>query len=215
MAYRTTPKMAQRKDARRRQLVEIATRLFGARGYHATTVPEIVAESGSSTGAFYFYFHNKEDVFAAVLEALGDRISTELNQAIAEAGCDVLGQMRAAVERMFLFLAENPEQARILIVESSGLGERLEGIRRNVVRSHTQSVESALTALAQVLPIRDPQVAARCWVGAVYEAVFSWLELPAEQRPEARQVASVVADFNLRAIGVRDRRWLSLRNVRP
>ena len=201
MAYRTTPKMAERKDARRRQLVEIATRLFGACGFHATTVPEIVAESGSSTGAFYFYFHNKEDVFAAVLEALGERISIELNQAIAGAGEDVLGQMRAAVERMFVFLAENPEQARILIVESSGLGERLEGVRRNVIRSHTQSVESALVALSEVLPIRDPHIAARCWVGAVYEAVFSWLELPPEQRQPARHVAAAVAEFNLRAIG--------------
>ncbi len=201
MAYRTTPRMAERKDARRRQLVEVATRLFGARGYHATTVPEIVAESGGSTGAFYFYFRNKEDIFAAVLEALGDRISGELNKAIAGAGDDVIAQMRAAVECMFLFLAENPEQARILIVESSGLGERLEGIRRQVIRSHAQSVETAFTALSAVLPIRDARIAARCWVGAVYEAVFSWLELPAGQRPDARHVASVVADFNLRAIG--------------
>ena len=62
MVYRTTPKMAQRKEAHRTKLLETAIRLFGKHGYHATTVPMIVKASGSSTGSFYFYFRNKEDV---------------------------------------------------------------------------------------------------------------------------------------------------------
>jgi AcrR family transcriptional regulator len=52
MVYRTTPKMAKRKEAHRARLLRTAIRLFGKQGYHATTVPRIVRESGSSTGAF-------------------------------------------------------------------------------------------------------------------------------------------------------------------
>ena len=62
MVYRTTPKMARRKEAHRTKLLETAVQLFGKHGYHATTVPMIVKASGSSTGSFYFYFRNKEDV---------------------------------------------------------------------------------------------------------------------------------------------------------
>lgn len=75
MAYRTTPKMALRKEARRTKLLNTAVRIFGKRGYHAATVPMIVRASGSSTGSFYFYFRNKEDVFAAALERFGERVS--------------------------------------------------------------------------------------------------------------------------------------------
>jgi len=201
MVYRTTPKIARRKEAHRTKLLETAIQLFGKHGYHATTVPMIVKASGSSTGSFYFYFRNKEDVFAAALERLGERIAEALNAAIAVAGEHPLHQMRAAVERLVLFMAENPEEARILIVESSGLGARLEQIRRRIVDSHARSVEKALIQLCSTLPPMDPTLIARCWVGSVYESVYHWLEEPIARRHPSRTVASAVAEFNLRGIG--------------
>lgn len=212
MVYRTTPRMAERKEARKRLFVETAVRLFGERGYAATTVPMIVEDAGASTGSFYFYFKNKEDVFAAALESLGQRISDELNQAISTQGNPVL-QMRAAVEHLFLFLAENPTEARILIVESSGLSERLEGVRREILASHARGVESALAALAPILPPMRPAVVARCWVGAAYQAVWWWLEQPPESRPPAKVVADEVADFNLRGIGASSETLAAAENV--
>lgn len=199
MVYRTTPKMEMRKAARRRSFLDVATRLFGERGYHRTTVPMVVAESGSSTGSFYFYFDNKEDLFAEVLKAMGERVSAELDEAIA-GEAEPLEQMRAAVQRLFVFLADNPAEARILIVESSGLGGRLAALQREILASHARSVERAIANISDRAPPGDPGVLSRCWVGAVHEAVRYWLELPAKQRRPADEVASQVAEFNLRGI---------------
>ena len=160
----------------------------------------IVARSGSSTGSFYFHFRNKEDVFAAALQSIGDSIAAALNEAIA-AAADPQLQMRAAVERLLRYLAEKPGDARILIVESSGLTPRLERLRRTIISSHCRSVEQALMHLSGVLPPLDPQVAARCWVGAVYEAAYHWLETASAERPPIEAVAHEVARFNLRGIG--------------
>jgi AcrR family transcriptional regulator len=193
--------MAERKAAQRTLLLETAVRLFGQHGYHATTVPMIVRAADSSTGSFYFYFRNKEDVFAAALERLGERIDEALNKAIAATGTDTLQQMRAAVEGLILFLAKNPDEARILIVESSGLGEALQAIRRKIVDSHSRSVEDALSLLRSVLPSLDPSLSARCWVGSVYESVYHWLEQPPDRRPDPETIARAVAEFNLRGIG--------------
>jgi AcrR family transcriptional regulator len=201
MVYRTTPKMAQRKEAHRAHLLEVAVRQFGKHGYHATTVPMIVKASGSSTGSFYFYFRNKEDIFAAALEAFGAKIAQALNAAIAAAGQNPLQHMRATVERLVLFMAKNPDEARILIVESSGLSARLQKIRRAIINSHSRSVEMALSQMRAALTPMDPALASRCWVGSVYESVFHWLEQPARERPAAQAVARAVADFNLRAVG--------------
>jgi len=201
MAYRTTDKMRARKEARRQRLLKSAIRLFGRKGFHATTVPMIVRAANSSTGSFYFYFDNKGDVFAAALRDLGERISAALNRALRAAGPNVLAQMRAAVKALVAFLAENPEDARILIVESSGLGRRLEDLRRQIIASHTRSVEQALSAMANRLPPLDASVAASCWVGAVYEAVYRWLESPAESRVPASRLAEAIVRFNLGGIG--------------
>jgi AcrR family transcriptional regulator len=198
MAYRTTQKMAQRKEQQRAHLLETAVKLFGKHGYHGTTVPMIVEASGASTGSFYFYFRNKEDVFAAALDGFGARIAAALNEAIDAAGPEPKRKMRAAIERLVTFMAENPDEARIFIVETSGLGGRLQQIRRKIVDSHAKAVQAALALLN---PSLNADVVARCWVGAVYETVFHWLEQAGTKRPAANLVARAVADFNLRGAG--------------
>lgn len=202
MTYRTTPKTAERKEGRRRSFLAAATRLFGRHGYHATTVPMIVAEAGSSTGSFYFYFRNKEDVFAAALRDLADRITAAIDAAIERAAPDPVSHMRAAVSGFVAFLSSHPGEARILIVESSGLSPQLEQIRRSVIANHSRAVEDALRLLAPTLPPLDLAITARCWTGAVYEAVYSWLESPRTNRPSAQALAEGVSRFNLRGIGV-------------
>lgn len=201
MAYHTTAKMTERKVARRRRLLGEAIRLFGENGYHVTTVPMIVAAADSSIGSFYFYFRNKEDIFAAALREVERRIAAALNEAIAAAGPEVLTQMRAAVKAFAKFLAEHPEEARILLVESSGLGARLEEVRDELIASHTRSVEKALRAAAGQLPAMDRGVAANCWVGAVHQAVSQWLRQPAAERLDAEKLGDAIAEFNLRGIG--------------
>lgn len=201
MAYRTTPKMAKRKEAHRAKLLQIAVRLFGRQGYHATTVPRIVRESGSSTGAFYFYFRNKDDIFACALEAIGEKFAGVLNKAMASARGDTISQMRVAVETFILYLAEHPDEARILIIESSGLSGRLAKVRRFIIASHCRSVEQTLTSIAGSLPKLDPKVVASCWVGAVHESVYQWLESPENKRNSAETLAREISGFNLRGIG--------------
>ena len=199
MAYRKTRATEARKDARRKTILDAATRLFGACGYHSTTVPMIVAESDSSVGSFYVHFRNKEDVFAAVLEALGQKVTEVMDQARASQPDALLG-IRCAVESLFLFLADNPGDARILIVESSGLSPRLERVRRAILRQHAEQVCQTLESSPGASSVSAPVIAARCLVGAVFESLCSWLEESPNDRQSAVEVARAVADYNFRAI---------------
>ncbi len=55
-------------EARRRQILDAARRLFAANGFHATSMQDVLRESGLSAGAVYRYFPGKEDIIAAIAE---------------------------------------------------------------------------------------------------------------------------------------------------
>jgi AcrR family transcriptional regulator len=173
--------------------------MFGSFGYHGATVPMIVAEAGSSVGSFYGHFRNKEDIFAAVLEALGGKLAEIMRQAEASQPEPLL-RIPDAVEALFLFLAQNPQEARILIVESSGLSPRLEQVRRAILREQAEQVHHALESQPGAFSVMDAAIAAHCLVGAVYEALCYWLEQDPAHRQPAVQVARAVADYNIRAL---------------
>jgi AcrR family transcriptional regulator len=192
--------MAERKRARRRRFLDTAIAVFGRLGYHSATVPMIVTEAGSSTGAFYLYFRNKEDVYAEALREIGARLAAALNVAIArESG--TAAQMGAAVEGFVRWLAENPPEARMLM-EAATLGGRPEEVRRQVIESHVRSVAAALEVAAPRIDAADRALAARCWMGAAIEAATAWLRMDPTARPDAARLAAIVKRFNLRGVGL-------------
>jgi TetR/AcrR family transcriptional regulator, transcriptional repressor of aconitase len=63
------PKVSQQhRDARREQILAAARRCFLRDGFHATSMQDLFAEAGLSSGAVYSYFASKDDVILAIAE---------------------------------------------------------------------------------------------------------------------------------------------------
>src|ERR1700761_8578795 len=61
------PKISQQaRDARRDQILSAARRCFLRDGFHATSMQDLFAEAGMSSGAVYHYFPSKEAVIIAI-----------------------------------------------------------------------------------------------------------------------------------------------------
>jgi len=59
-------------------IIEAAIKLYATKGFTATSIQEIVTESGISKGAFYLYFKSKEALLIAILEYYFDYIQKKL-----------------------------------------------------------------------------------------------------------------------------------------
>lgn len=63
-------RLRKEPDERKAELVETAGKLFGKRGYAATSVSDIVKAAGVAQGTFYWYFKSKEEILEAVAERM-------------------------------------------------------------------------------------------------------------------------------------------------
>ena len=109
------PKITRaRAHARRRQIVEAALTCFARRGFHKTTMQDVVEQSGLSPGSIYCHFAGKQDIIVAVVEERHRRERALLQrafekQSFAEAvdqlAADFIAVLRTPEERTWRRLA--------------------------------------------------------------------------------------------------------------
>jgi len=67
-AERRPSKHEENSAATRARLIELGIERFPLKGYSATSVRDILRDSGLAIGAFYYHFASKEEFFLAILE---------------------------------------------------------------------------------------------------------------------------------------------------
>jgi len=89
-------------------VLEAAIQLFTKQGYFNTSVPDIVRESGVSTGSIYHHFGDKEGIAKALFEMLLGRMERAFND-IESQHDTAQARCRAVIELLFRVTEEEPE----------------------------------------------------------------------------------------------------------
>src|SRR5437773_7869061 len=58
--------------ARRNQILDAATKVFGEKGFHQATIKDIAREAGIADGTIYNYFENKMALMLGILDRLNE-----------------------------------------------------------------------------------------------------------------------------------------------
>lgn len=158
------------------RILEAAVKIFATKGYHETKVDDIVNESRTSKGAFYFYFPSKQDIFLALVDTFAKLLEDRLSQAL-QSKTHGLEQMDAALASLFNFFSQYRGLAKIALVQAVGLGIAFEDKRRAINDRMRQLVQARLEqAIADgSLPPQSAEISARAWVGALNEIVIHWI----------------------------------------
>jgi AcrR family transcriptional regulator len=92
--------------ARRRQLLDAATEVFVARGYHAAAMDEIAERAGVSKPVLYQHFPGKQDLYLALLDESVDRLVEAVTGAVRSTS-DNRQRVNATFAAYFGYVAEH------------------------------------------------------------------------------------------------------------
>src|ERR1700683_3866583 len=102
------PKISKEKrQARRLQILDVATRCFARQGFHRTSMEDIIRELKSSPGAVYCYFRGKNEIVAAIAEQRHNRESALLAELLASSN---VSESLPHVARAFFEMLQDPKE---------------------------------------------------------------------------------------------------------
>jgi AcrR family transcriptional regulator len=96
---------AAHEQQRRDQILAAAMACFARQGYHATSMDDVVRESGLSVGAIYTYFSSKEDLFLALCDARAEQTLAYMNELFRRPG-PMADKSREAIDYFFQHLSQ-------------------------------------------------------------------------------------------------------------
>jgi AcrR family transcriptional regulator len=101
------PKISPAQEQQRRaQILAAAMTCFARQGYHATSMDDVVRESGLSVGAIYSYFASKEDLFLALSDDRAEQTLAYLNDVFRRPG-PMADKSRDAIDYFFRQLSDD------------------------------------------------------------------------------------------------------------
>ncbi len=177
---------ARRLRASRRSAILTAARSrFALRGYHRTSIDDIIEEAGIARGTFYLHFESKRAIFDELLaDFLATLQSTLWRIDVSKGATPPIEQLATMVARVLDALIDNREMASLLLREAVGLDEDFDRKLRDFYGRIDTLLRSALERGQEMGFLRKirPVVAARAVLGLVKETV-QWAILDAESAP--------------------------------
>ena len=165
-------KQAERRAATTEAILKAGRRLFGERGFAATTMDDIAEAAQVAKGAVYHHFATKEAVFEAVFDAVSRDLIADIERT-TRSERDVLTAMVAGTQHYFAACAKGPACQIILRDGPAVLGwERwreidAEHFGGKFPRALAAAMDAGLIARQPIEPL------SRLLLGAVTEAAVA------------------------------------------
>jgi AcrR family transcriptional regulator len=155
-------------------VLTVSRRIFSQKGYHATSINDIIEAADIARGTFYLYFESKRAIFDELLDDLVTTLQAQVKRIDVGPGAPPpVEQMNATVDRVLKTLLDNREIARILLREAVGIDADFDRKLSEFYGRIEAMIVGGLNTGRQLGIVRpcDAKVVARCILGSVMEVV--------------------------------------------
>lgn len=130
---------------RRDQILEVAVQVFAKHGYHGTSMNEVAEAAGVTKPVLYQHFDSKQDLYLALLDDVGNRMSTAIAKATAGA---VSGktQTELGFQAYFRWVADDHDAFLLLFATQANR----DAVATRAIRKITDEAAAAIAPLIAV-----------------------------------------------------------------
>jgi AcrR family transcriptional regulator len=176
--------------ARRREIDEVATGLFHANGYAATSIRDIARALDMQGASLYAHVASKEDLLWAIVDRAATAFESAADRAAEETlGADAVERLAALVEAHVEVVTADPERSSVFVTE----WRHLSGGRRAAIAGRRDAYEARFReTVADGVSVgafgaTDPAIAAT-YILTALNGIATWY------RPDGRLSADRIAD---------------------
>ena len=160
------------RDQRRIQLLDAASEVFAAKGYHAAAMDDIADVAGVSKPVLYQHFPSKLDLYLALLDQSCDRLVEVVEEALA-ATEDNADRVIATVAAFYEFVSSTSSFR--FVFESDLTGDGAVQQRLSRVNSEISDAIADVIAEDTSLPRQQAKLLAVCLVGIAQVSARYWI----------------------------------------
>jgi AcrR family transcriptional regulator len=157
-------------EIQRARMLSAAVEAIEENGYARLTVAQVINRAKVSRKTFYDLFVDREDCFLAVFERTLDQVSARVVEAYAQESSWREG-VRAGLAALLIFVDEEPELARLCVVDALAGGPRVLDTRARVLAQLCAVIDGGRAAATTRR--EPPSVTAEGVIGAVFAVIHT------------------------------------------
>ena len=140
---------AERRAQRRQQLIDAATQIYGRQGYRHSGVKQVCDAAGLTQRYFYESFDHSDELLIACYQQAAQYVRERNMTAAQAAGVDPLSRSRAMLRCYFQTLKDEPNLARLLLIDIRGISPRVDQAIADALRASSDDMTKALARPGQ------------------------------------------------------------------
>lgn len=165
------------KDAKRKVILEAASRVFAKKGFFTARISDIARECNMADGTLYLYFDGKDNILVNLFEEKMEYFLERFKKAISGES-DPKEQLRKLVYEQFKLAEEFPDFAEVVTVELRQSAKFMKEYKNEKFFEYLKIIQEILErgkALDIVDKSIDSFVSARGIFGIMDELILMWV----------------------------------------
>jgi AcrR family transcriptional regulator len=185
------------RDRRRRELLDVALRVFSERGYHETRISDLIEAAGVARGTFYLYFESKNAIFHELLDELVVRIRQSIvGVELGEGAQPLRDQLIATLERVLAVFDASPDLTAFVLRVAVGLDPEIDRKLAELYQRLHEFITMSLDNGVQLGLVRtmDTRIVGWAVLGSIKQLVAVLVD---RRERDLHAMAAALVDYNL------------------